>query len=148
MHVGYMKSCLQTFRNNRICLKLAYFLRNLQASRANNSRILRIKVGFLPSKSRTISFNENPSKIMKIISYFILTLSWRRPLSYRNQFIDLLYKSMDWFLDNISLRHERVKSSFRSQDIQIFVLTFWSCRTNGLIRKIRLISKFLTLQPG
>ena len=29
---------------------------------------------------------------------FILTLSWRWPLSYRNQSIDLLHKSMDWFL--------------------------------------------------
>ena len=38
-----------------------------------------------------------------------LTLSWRRPMSYRNQSIDLLGKSMDWFLDDNSLRHERVK---------------------------------------
>ena len=30
-----------------------------------------------------------------------LTLSWRRPLSYRNQ-------SMDWFLYDKGLRHERV----------------------------------------
>ena len=37
------KVCLQTFRNKRICKKLAYFLRNLQTSRANNSRILTIK---------------------------------------------------------------------------------------------------------
>ena len=37
------KFCLLTFRNNRICEKLAYFLRNLQTSRANISRILRIK---------------------------------------------------------------------------------------------------------
>ena len=37
------KVCLQTFRNNRRRYKLAYFLRNLQTSRANNSRILRIK---------------------------------------------------------------------------------------------------------
>ena len=28
------------------------------------------------------------------------------------------------------------------------VLTFWSCRRNGLIRKIRFISKFITSQPG
>ena len=32
--------CLQTFRNNRICQKLAYFFRNLQTSLANNLRIL------------------------------------------------------------------------------------------------------------
>ena len=25
---------------------------------------------------------------------------------------------------------------------------FWSCRKNGLIRKLRLISKFMTSQPG
>ena len=41
-----------------------------------------------------------------------------------------------------------LKSSFRSQDIEIFVLTFWACRKNGLIRKIRLISKFMTSQSG
>ena len=41
-----------------------------------------------------------------------------------------------------------LKSSSRSLDIQIFVLTFWLCRRNGLIRKTRLISKFLTSQPG
>ena len=40
----------------------------------------------------------------------------------------------------------RYKSSFRSQDIEIFVLIFWSCRQNGLIRKLRLISKFMTSQ--
>ena len=38
-----------------------------------------------------------------------LTLSWRRPLSYRNQSIDLLSKSMDWLLCDNGLRHERVK---------------------------------------
>ena len=37
-----------------------------------------------------------------------LTHSWRRPLSYRNQSIDLFCKSMDWFLYDNDLRHERV----------------------------------------
>ena len=41
-----------------------------------------------------------------------------------------------------------LKSTFRSQDIQLFVLTFWKCAKNGLIRKICLISKFVTSQPG
>ena len=36
------------------------------------------------------------------------TLSWRRPLSYRNQSIDVLFKSMDWFLYYNGLRHESV----------------------------------------
>ena len=39
-----------------------------------------------------------------------LTLSRRRPLSYRNQSIDLLRKSMDWFLYDNVLRLERVKA--------------------------------------
>ena len=38
-----------------------------------------------------------------------LTLSWRRPLSYRNQSIDLRSKSMDWFLYDNVLDHKRVK---------------------------------------
>ena len=41
-----------------------------------------------------------------------------------------------------------LKSSFRSQDIWFFVLTFWACRKNGLIGNIRLISKFMTSQSG
>ena len=40
-----------------------------------------------------------------------LTLSWRRPLSYWNQSINLLCKSMDWFLYDNGPRHERVKLS-------------------------------------
>ena len=38
-----------------------------------------------------------------------LTLSWRRPLSYKNQSIDLQSKSMDCFLYDIGLHHESVK---------------------------------------
>ena len=41
-----------------------------------------------------------------------------------------------------------LKSSFRSQDILHFVTTFWSCKKNGLIRKIRLTLKFMTSQSG
>ena len=37
------KVSLQTFLNNRISQKLAYFLRNLQTLRAHNSRTVRIK---------------------------------------------------------------------------------------------------------
>ena len=37
------KLCLQTFGNNRIRQKLAYFLRHLETSWVNNSRILWIK---------------------------------------------------------------------------------------------------------
>ena len=58
-------------------------------------------------------------------SFIYLPLSWRRPLSYRNQSIDLLGKSMDWFLYDNALRHERVNhqilefAHFAVQKIQI-----------------------------
>ena len=48
----------------------------------------------------------------------------------------------------MTLRHEKVKSSFLSQNIYVFVTTFWYCRKNGLIREIRLTSKFMASQPG
>ena len=41
-------------------------------------------------------------------SICFLTLSWRRSLSYRNQSIDLLSKSMEWFLNDRDICHERV----------------------------------------
>ena len=44
-----------------------------------------------------------------ILVFLFLTLSWRRPSSYRNQSIDLLHKSMDWFLYDNGFRHEKVK---------------------------------------
>ena len=52
------------------------------------------------------------SKLFKQIEITLhLTLSWRRPLSYRNQSIDLLCK---WFLYDNGLRHERVNEEFQS----------------------------------
>ena len=39
-----------------------------------------------------------------------------------------------------------LKSSFRSQGISIFVMTFWLCRKNSLIRNMRLTSKFMASQ--
>ena len=46
--------------------------------------------------------------IRKNINSWKIILSWRRLLSYRNQSIDLLRKSMDWFLYDIGLCHERI----------------------------------------
>ena len=43
-----------------------------------------------------------------VIISTVLTLSWRRSLSHRNQSIRLKCKLMDWFLYNWGLRHERV----------------------------------------
>ena len=46
-----------------------------------------------------------------------LPLSLRRPSSYRNQFIDLRSKSIDWFLYDNCLRHVRVKQLIREYKI-------------------------------
>ena len=43
-----------------------------------------------------------------MIRSLALNLSWRNSVSYRNQSIDLICKSMDWFLYDRKLRHERV----------------------------------------
>ena len=61
-------------------------------------------------------YSENGTKTLIIwnnnfFSSVVLTLSWRKPLSYRNQSIDLLCKSMEWFLYDNGLRHERIKIS-------------------------------------
>ena len=40
------------------------------------------------------------------------------------------------------------KSSFRPQDISIFVVNFWLYWKNGFMRKIRLISQSMMSQPG
>ena len=48
-------------------------------------------------------------KSWRLVFSKLLTLSGQRSLSYRNQSIDLLCKSMDWFLYDKDLRHERVK---------------------------------------
>ena len=39
----------------------------------------------------------------------LLTLSWWRLISYRKQSVDMRSRSMDWFLYDIGLHHERVK---------------------------------------
>ena len=48
------------------------------------------------------------SGIQCLINRIHLGFSWRRSLSYGNQCLDLLCKSLDWFLYDRDHRHERV----------------------------------------
>ena len=70
------------------------------------------------------------------------TLSWRRSLSCRNQSLDLRSKSMDWFLYDRDIRHERVKTpmprcwSFWVSDY-LHMLEIWT--------KFELLAIFLSL---
>ena len=56
----------------------------------------------------------NSNQVTAQLTFHCVTLSWRKPLSYRNKSIDLQSKSIDWFLYDNGLRHERVKVSNRS----------------------------------
>ena len=56
-----------------------------------------------------------------------LTLSWRRPISYRNQSIELQSKSMDWFLYHSGLRHERVRSLIFQNCLDIVCTSLEKC---------------------
>ena len=53
-----------------------------------------------------------------------LTLSWRRPLSYKKQFIDLQSKSVDCFLYNGGLLHERVNNQQASRFFRQLLLLY------------------------
>ena len=59
-----------------------------------------------------------------------LTLSWRKSLSYRNQYIDLQGKSMDWVLYNRDLHHEKVNLT-PFKPIIIFYLAWKYPKTKG-----------------
>ena len=47
--------------------------------------------------------------VVKNFEKYVLNFSWQRSLSYRNQSNDFYSKSMDWFLYDRYLRHERGK---------------------------------------
>ena len=63
-------------------------------------------------------------------------LSWRRFLSYRNQTIDLLCKSMDWLIYDWISRHERVKeilNPFMANTSHHIEANQLICNTNQLV---------------
>ena len=87
---------------------------NLQRSLKSSSQhkqVSSVKLKYyLINSKQTIIIN-----IFHELNQNSLTLSWRTPLSYRNQSIDLLCKSMEWFLYDNGVRHESVRS-WRSFD--------------------------------
>ena len=73
-----------------------------------HDRDLSNKINRIYERSHRILYIDNKSTFEELPWKGMLTLSWQGPLSYRNQSIDLLRKSMDWFLYDNGLRHERV----------------------------------------
>ena len=90
--------------------------------------------------ARLCNLSSNPETFHKASKHQqnILTLSRRRSLSYRNQCIDLLCKSLDWFLYDNGLRLERVKS------IRGITTNF---NTNYQIMKMKTKVKHYMVQP-
>ena len=73
--------CLQTYRNNRVFLKVAYFLRKIQTSRVNNSRIIKFK---------NANFQRIVFTWVRLIEFYIrLACSWQTLLQVL-RYIDYL----------------------------------------------------------
>ena len=94
-----------------------------------------------------------PNSLNKV-SNLTLTLSRRRPLSYRNQSIDLGSKSIDWFLYDNGFRLERVKTICHIKPKQTFLVNLTlleviPCETSHICRcDLKIIEKqtLLTLK--
>ena len=54
----------------------------------------------------------------------------------------------DFLTTQAGLLIKTIRPYSKSELQNVFVLTFWACRKNSLIRKIRLILKFVTSQSG
>ena len=78
-------------------VKKLFFWSVFSRIRSEYGELLRISVRMRYGKMRS-GMRPNQSKDL-------------RSLSYKNQSIDLQSKSMDWFLYDRKLRHERVKAS-------------------------------------
>ena len=85
---------------------------------------------------------ESKKKLVVIVTncFSSLTLTFKKKL----------YSLLQWkpFKNDEKCFSFYFQSSFRSPDTYGFVMTFWSCMKNGLVRKIGLNSKFMALQPG
>ena len=106
----------QSYYKFQWCIFRSWCQTPKKKSRVNSE----IKHGFQKSKSWTRDCHKCFNSTEAIII-------WRRPFSYRNQSIYLLRKSMDWFLYDNGLRHERVK--------------FWKDNTPLYINKFSLPSQ-------
>ena len=73
--------CFETYRNNRICEKVAYFSRKIQVFWVNNSRILRIK----NAKLSGYSFHMNPNIQWNFQTCIIVPLNFSGKAKYNEE---------------------------------------------------------------
>ena len=84
---------------------------------------------------------------LSAIFFFLLFVKTQEKKKRRTLRSEATFGSCKSFKNNEKCFLFHLKSSFCSQDIYVFVLTFWSCNKR-LIRKIRLISNLMRSQPG
>ena len=65
------------------------------------------------------------NRVVNMSLFLVITLSWQMSLSFRKQSTDLLSKSMDWFLYDKDLRHERDKGKLKFFLTVVFCSQIW-----------------------
>ena len=120
MSIGGAKPLRRPKKNHKFCLLKKKKLLDLQIyspiSRNKENAIVNSKYYREREHSCDVWWLQNCFVYLWIGKH--LTLWWRRSLSYRNLFIDLLYKLIDWFLFDRDLRHKRVKSLHALEQIR------------------------------
>ena len=75
------------------------------------------------------------------------TLSWWRSISYRNQSIDLQNKSMDWFLYDRDLRHEKIKRQLWNYKLnQTFQIRIIHCSNKYLWKNEKYVLQYIVFK--
>ena len=87
---------------------------------------------------RTLFFTGHHWWLLLEVTHLCLTLSWQRPCSYRNQYIDLLCKPIDWFLYENVMVHRRLH--FRQIHI-LFLFQRFECYTTVIVTELLYINK-------
>ena len=102
--------CFETYRNNRICVKVAYFSRKIQVFWVNNSRILRIK----NAKLSGYSFHMNPNIQWNFQICIIVPLNFSGKAKYNEE-----------MSNNESLWREHLRKISYAKCLFSYSFSFW-----------------------
>ena len=96
---------------------------------------------------------ETPIKVIMNLkcsdcNYFHLNMAWSWPLTFQNNFFFFLLASMIALQNWWKMLFISSQKLFLFSRYLIFVLTFWAWRKSCLIRRTKLILKFMSSQPG
>ena len=141
--------CLASYKSNFInqsifVILLIHYLEVLLACLGMLDHVhLKCQYEFAPINSQQTTYKKNYASANLSLNFIpklteILTHSWQRSLSYRNQYIDLQSKLMDWFIYDRDLRDERVNDSSLWRSLSISRHAYpQSLKMFGLTRGLR-----------